>query len=369
MKRLLLVGAGHAHALVLRDWAHRPLPGIELTVVSPQAYAPYSGMVPGWLAGHYRLEHIGIDFERLAAHAGARWQVGELHALDADRRIATLADGQGLDWDLLSVNVGSTLRPPAAPAGTTGPVMLPLRPLVRLLHDWPAWLQRWQQAPASRPLHVTAVGGGAAGVESLLAALVRLRALHPQRRVQGRLVTQGTTLLPGFAPCAVRAAQAALSRAGVELRLATPWHESLAADTDAVLWATGAEPHDWQLDTTRRGGLAADACGFLRIDAQLRSVSHPAVFAAGDCAAFVPPLPKAGVFAVRMGPLLANNLRAALGDGRAAAYEPQRRFLALLATGDGRAIASRGRLGTEGRWVWHWKDHIDRGFVARFADG
>ncbi|MBX3599910.1 MAG: FAD-dependent oxidoreductase [Rubrivivax sp.] len=373
MKRLLLVGAGHAHALVLLDWMRRPLPGVDVTVVSPQAFAPYSGMVPGWLAGRYRPHEIGIDFEQLAARAGARWQAGELHALDADRRMATLADGQVLPWDLLSLNVGSTLRPPlpsaAAAGGGDGPAVLALRPLVRLLHEWPAWLQRLQPAPATRSLHVTAVGGGAAGFESLLAVLTRLRALRPQRHVSGRLVSQGRELLPGFAPRAVRAAHEALARAGVELRLATPWHDGLAAGTDLVLWATGAEPHDWQADPARRGGLAADERGFLRVDAQLRSVSHPAVFAAGDCAAFVPPLPKAGVYAVRMGPHLARNLRAALGDGRAADYLPQRRFLALLATGDGRAIASRGLLAAEGGWVWRWKDHIDRGFVARFSGG
>lgn len=367
MKRLLLVGAGHAHALVLLDWLQRPLPGVELTVVSPQPFAPYSGMVPGWLAGHYRHEQIGIPFDRLAARAGARWLAGALHTLDADRRVATLADGTALSYDLLSLNVGSTLRPPSLATEGATPTVLALRPLVRLLHDWPAWLQRAQQAPAARPLHVTAVGGGAAGFESLLAVLARLRALQPRRLVGGRLVTQGDALLPGFAPRAVRAAHAALAHAGVELRLATSWHDALAAGTDLVLWATGAEPHDWQADPALRGGLASDERGFLRIDAQLRSLSHPSVFAAGDCAAFAPPLPKAGVYAVRMGPLLARNLRAALGDGDVADYVPQRRFLALLATGDGRAIASRGGLGAEGRWVWRWKDHIDRGFVERFA--
>lgn len=368
MKRLLLVGAGHAHALVLLDWLRRPLPGVELTVVSPQPFAPYSGMVPGWLAGHYRHEQIGIHFDRLAARAGARWLAGELHRLDADRRVATLADGATVPFDLLSLNVGSTLRPPPLASQGSAPTVLALRPLVRLLHEWPAWLRRAQQAPAMRPLHVTAVGGGAAGFESLLAVLARLRTLQPQRPIQGRLVTQGETLLPGFAPRAVRAAHGALARAGAELRLQTRWNDSLAAGTDLVLWATGAEPQDWQADPARRGGLASDERGFLRIDAQLRSLSHPPVFAAGDCAAFAPPLPKAGVYAVRMGPLLARNLRAALGDGSAADYAPQRRFLALLATGDGRAIASRGGLGAGGRWVWRWKDHIDRGFVTRFAE-
>jgi NADH dehydrogenase FAD-containing subunit len=137
-----------------------------------------------------------------------------------------------------------------------------------------------------------------------------------------------------------------------------------------VLWATGAEAHDWQRDPGRRGNLAVDGQGFVCIDAQLRSLSHPQVFAVGDCASWADEaLPKAGVYAVRMGPVLANNLRGSLGAASAAppqAYRPQRRFLALLATGDGQAIASRGPLGAEGRWAWRWKDRIDRRFLAQF---
>ena len=169
-----------------------------------------------------------------------------------------------------------------------------------------------------------------------------------------------------MAPAAVRAAQRALVRAGVTLQLGTAWSEHLAAGSDLVLWATGAEAHAWQRDAARRGGLAVSERGFIRIDPLLRSVSHPQVYAVGDCAEWASPLPKAGVYAVRMGPVLTRNLRAALGQGSAAAYVPQHRFLALLATGDGRAIASRGGFGTSGRWVWRWKDHIDRSFVRRF---
>ena len=105
--------------------------------------------------------------------------------------------------------------------------------------------------------------------------------------------------------------------------------------------------------------------GFIRIDALLRSVSHPAVYAVGDCAAWTDPLPKSGVHAVRMGPVLSHNLRAALGAGTAIAHTPQRRTLALLATADGSAIASYGRWSAHGRWVARWKDHLDQQFLDR----
>jgi pyridine nucleotide-disulfide oxidoreductase family protein len=363
MTRLLLVGAGHAHAQVLQGWIGAPLAGVELVVVSPGALAPYSGMVPGWLAGTYRFEEICIDFAALARAAGARLVLDELVALHPQRRQVCLAGGAVLDYDVLSLNVGSTLHPPA----DAGARMLSLRPLAKLRTAFEALLEAPPRPAAAPPRRVVAVGGGAAGVEALLAVLARLRAQRPQERFEGLLVTRSDALLPGMAPGTVRAVQRALAHAGVRVRTGTGWDAAAAAALgvgadDLLLWATGAEAHGWQRDS----GLAVSARGFIRIDAQLRSTSHPRVHAVGDCAEWSEPLPKAGVYAVRMGPVLSRNLRAALGEGVAAAYEPQRRFLALLATADGRAVASWGRLSARGRWVWRWKDHIDRSFLNRF---
>jgi len=359
MARLVLAGAGHAHAQVLLECSRAPLPGVELVVVSPQALAPYSGMVPGWLAGTYRLDEMVIDFPGLCAAAGARWVAAEVDTLDPDGKQLMLTIGEALGYDLLSLNVGSTLRPPPGEAAC----MLAMRPLSALPAAYETVLSDWSRGPTGRPWTVTAVGGGAAGVESLLAVLAvlaQLRKLRPDRPVQGGIVTSGTQLLPGLSVPARRAAQ-----------LSSRWCEAIGRSSDLVLWATGAEAHDWQRDPTRRGSLSVSAQGFVQVDQQLRSVSHPDVFAVGDCAHWEPgphALPKAGVIAVRMGPVLSNNLRAAL-DGAAGShpYRPQRQFLVLLATGDGRAIASRGPFGTSGSWAWRWKDFIDRRFIARYA--
>lgn len=367
MKQLLLMGAGHAHAQVLLDWARAPVPGVNLVVVSPHARAPYSGMVPGWLAGAYRFDEIVIDFPALCAAAGARWVGAELQSLDAPHRRVRLSTGEELPYDLLSLNVGSTLDEPVCPGAT----VLPLRPLSALHTRYAALLQTWADsaAPAAgSAFQLTAVGGGAAGFESLLAVLARLRSLQPGREVSARLLSRGAQLLPGIAPAARRAAAAALQRAGVQVQLGQGWPlDEAAPRTDLLLWATGAQAQAWQRDPQRRGALAVDGAGFVRVDALLRSVSHPQVLAVGDCAAWAQPLPKAGVYAVRMGPVLTQNLRAALGQGEPRHYTPQHHFLALLATADGRAIASRGRFGLEGAWAWRWKDRIDRGFIRRFA--
>lgn len=366
MRRLLLAGAGHAHALVLRELVLAPLAGLEVIVVSPQALAPYSGMVPGWLAGHYAFDDIVVDFPRLCAAAGARWIEGEVGGLDPARRRLRLAGGDELPYDALSLNVGSTLRPGTS---SRAPMMLPLRPLAELRVRYETLLGRLAGDGCRAPLVVTAVGGGAAGFEALLGVLARLRAMLA-RPVQGTWMSRGSELLPGISAPARRAALRALQRAGVTVQLGAAWCEASDPGSDVVLWATGAEAHDWQRDPDRRGSLAVDEHGFVRVDGRLRSDSHPQVFAAGDCASWAGrALPKAGVHAVRMGPLLANNLRAALcAPVVPQTFRPQRRYLALLSTGDGRAIASHGPFGAEGRWAWRWKDRIDRRFLARFHD-
>ncbi len=360
-QRLLLVGAGHAHAQVLRDWAAAPVPGVDLVLVSPSSLAPYSGMVPGWLAGTYRFDEICIDFAALARSAGARLLIDELVALDPQRRQVHLACGQVLGYEFLSLNVGSTLRPPAL----AGPgQVLALRPLGELHQRWEAMLANPAIAPGSQPLRITAVGGGAAGVECLLAVLARLRQRHPGQPVHGRLVTRGP-LLPGLPAGARRAALAALRQAAAEVLTDTAFDpDSPQHPSDLLLWATGAQSHAWQADS----GLAVNGAGFIGVNHHLQSLSHPQVLAVGDCAHWTEaPLPKAGVFAVRMGPVLSHNLRALLRGQALLPYQPQRRYLALLATADGSAIGAWGGLSAQGRWLWRWKDRIDRRFLARFA--
>jgi pyridine nucleotide-disulfide oxidoreductase family protein len=375
MKHLVLAGAGHAHAQVLRAWARDPLPGVQLTVVSPQPLAPYSGMVPGWLAGQYRHHEICIDVAALCRAAGAQWLADSVTQLDASRRQLWVGQGRSLHYDVLSLNIGSTLRPPDIP----GSLVLPLRPLAELSSRWQAVLSEWRQAPPQerRPLALTAVGPGAAGFESVMAAAARLRQMQPQRTVLARLVGRGDQWLNGASDGARAHARKALERAGIDLQLnqdvSVQALGSASPTGQLVLWATGAQAHEWLCDETRRGGLAVTADGFVRVDNCLRSVSHPNVLASGDCAHWDSPgpdgnegLPKAGVFAVRMGPLLTHNLRSAVSACEPRPYRPQRSHLVLLSTGAGRAIASRGGWSAEGAWVWRWKDWIDRRFLAGF---
>ena len=367
MRRLLLIGAGHAGAELLRRWAAAPPPDVELTLVSPDMVAPYSGMVPGWLSGDYDWEDCCIDFARLAGRAGAHVVVDRVVALDTVRREVLLGGGGVLGADTMVLNIGSTVRMPQRPGGQ-GPCLLPTRPLVALHDAVGALATRWGGRVKAPEL--VGVGGGSASIESLFALRRRMQEAGFAPRCT--LLTRDSELLRGLNSRARRLTRAALAQAGVVVRMGFEVQSIQPAGlqardgqvqaADLVLWAAGAAAHAWPAAS----GVEVDASGFVRIDSTLRSTSHPWLFAVGDCAAFEPPLPKAGVYSVRMGPVLAHNVAAAFAGRELRAYRPQRDQLVLLNTADGRAIASRASLAAAGRWAMRWKDWIDRGFIGRY---
>ncbi|MET0681530.1 MAG: FAD-dependent oxidoreductase [Burkholderiales bacterium] len=370
MKRLLLVGGGHAHVEVLRRFGRAPLPGVELVLVSPHRLTPYSGMLPGLVAGHYDHAAVHIDLERVSRFAGARFLTTLVAAVDPRRRVATLADGRALEFDLVSLDVGSA----AATAGVAGAAehAVGVKPVDRFLHAWDAWRAR---ARAGTLRQLLVVGGGAAGVETILAMHHRLaRETGRDDAVTCALATDVDRLLPMHPPRVQQILGRILGERGMRLHLATPAARvepgAMIAATgeripaDAIVWATGAAALPW----LRELGVALDAAGFVAVNESLQSISDERVFAAGDCATMIGhPRPRSGVFAVRQGPPLAANLHAALEGKRLARHVPQERALALISTGDRYAVASRGAWVAEGRWVWRWKDWIDRRFVRRYA--
>lgn len=368
MRRLVLVGAGHAHAEVLRALSGQARGGVEVVLVSPGALAPYSGMIPGWMAGYYGWEECCIDAAKLCRAAGARFVPGLVRAIDTAARTVQLSGGASIGYDILSLDIGATARPLAG----DGERLVAMRPLDRLRAHWDRLRAEVRALPAGTPYRVLMVGGGAAGVESLLAVRRQLAAWAPGADIRYMLASGGQSLLPGLAGRAGRLAQAHLHRHGIGFvagfdaqcidQAGVRGRDGRLLRADIVLWATGAGAHAWP----GASGLALDDRGFIRVDAMLRSVSHPEVFASGDCAGLPEPVPKAGVFAVRMGPVLAHNLHAALHGQPLKAYRPQRRKLVLLGTGDGSAIASWGPVAWQGKWVWRWKERIDRRFLARY---
>ena len=376
LRDIVLVGGGHSHVGVLRNFAMRPLPGVRLTLVCTDVHTPYSGMLPGYVAGHYDFDEVHIDLSRLTAFAGARFICAEVTGLDRVARKVMLRDRPAIGYDRLSINIGSTPQMAQVP-GADGHVV-PVKPIARFNQRWLALLERVRRHPGRTSIVV--VGGGAGGVELLLAMQHRLaNELRGLQRDPGdlcfHLFSADSAILATHNHYVRARFMAVLAERGVSVHLGAKVERVDAGrlrsaggqwlDADEIVWVTQAGGAQWLRST----GLALDKRGFMRVNEHLQSVNDPLVFATGDVASVeAKPLEKAGVFAVRMARPLTENLRRSVGDKALTRYRPQRRWLALISTGDQYAVASRGLLGFSGAWVWRWKDWIDRRFMRRFSE-
>jgi selenide, water dikinase len=360
IRDLVLIDSGHAHALVLRMWGMDPLPGTRVTVINPDPVAPYTGMLPGMIAGHYRRDELMIDLVRLARFAGARVILDRATGIDLEARLIHLAGRPPLPYDLAAIDVGITSDLPSLPGALEHAVAA--KPLGRYAAVWEAFVAN----PPARP-RVVILGAGLGGVELALASAHRLRG-------QGATVTlldRAGELLPALAGSARRVLERRLAAAGVRLRLgvrvalvrsgAVELEGGEEVGSDFTLTVTGARPHGWLAVT----GLRQEG-GFLVTDGCLRT-SDPAVFASGDCAGIAgDPRPKAGVFAVRAAKVLHANLRAALAGKPLREFRPQGDYLKLISLGERAAVAEKWGLVASGSRFWRLKDRIDRKFMAKF---
>ncbi len=397
MKRIVLVGGGHAHVHLLKVAAGRRLPGTELVLVSPHPRHHYSGMVPGYLEGRYAESELSFDLTALARAASARFHRGTATVLSLARREVTVDTGPALAFDRVSLDIGSApvglhLPGVAAHAATVRPMSraVALRDRLDLL------LER----RAKDPLSVAVVGAGAAGFEVALA--VHRRIVQAGRSARVTLVDAGDRILPDFSPRVRARAIRILDRTGIAVRLesratgVTP--DALLLDQGEELasrltvWLAGAAPPP----LLAASDLPLSTRGFLLVDAELRAVAgsavagpavpapppdagfpvadpsvagspgrRPPAWGAGDCIALegAPWMPRAGVYAVRQSPVLARNV---LTDEAPASYDPQRSFLSLMNTADGRALLRWKGIVAHARWAWWLKDLIDRRFMARY---
>lgn len=369
VRDLVFVGGGHAHVLVLRTLAMEPIAGLRITLISPASHTPYSGMLPGLLAGHYRFEETHIDLARLCQWAGVRFLQAQVTALDPVNKLLELADRPALQYDLLSIDIGSQPELDSVPGARAHAVAV--KPVAGL------W-QRWQQVEsqltgvsASNGRRLGVVGGGAGSIELVLAMAHVLRG----REISLDLWCGAPDILEGYNRGARGAVMQALIRSGVSVhrdsRVVEVEPSVLVLEDgsrhayDDLFWCTGASAAAW----VARSGLDCDPRGFLEVRDTLQSMNDDDVFAAGDIATQVAhPRPKAGVYAVRQGPVLAHNLRARLLGKPLHEYRPQRRFLSLVSLGERRATADKRAFHATGAWVWRWKDRIDRRFMNRFED-
>lgn len=363
--RILLIGGGHSHVQFLKHWARQPLPGVEVVLVSDVVETPYSGMLPGRLAGWYSDRDMHFNLPNLCSEAGAVFIHDSAVGLNAVSRVATLATYPPLEFDWCSINVGLG---PTLPLGAAGnPRVIPVKPISQLIDQWNETLS--EADDSDQPWLI--VGGGAAGFE--IAIALAMAACKCNRRCKIQLLEAGEQILPGHSARVRKRAMEILKKWCIEVRVRCAVkkvhvqiaHLSTGEDItfERMLVTTAGAAPGW----FKNSDLKLSEKGFLEVDDELRC--SPRIFAAGDCAHFSShPLSKAGVYAVRQGPVLIENLRA-LASGRAEleAYKPQRRALALLISGENRALLSYGPFVAEGEWLWRWKDRIDRGFMSMFS--
>ncbi|HCQ56921.1 MAG TPA: selenide, water dikinase SelD [Sulfitobacter sp.] len=363
---LVLVGGGHAHALVLRKWGMDPLPGARLTVINPGPTAPYTGMLPGHIAGHYGRDELEIDLMRLCRHAGARLILGAVTGIDRAAREITVEGHGAVAYDVASIDIGITAKMDLPGFAQYAVGAKPLDVYAARWREFLAAVKAGEQPP-----EVAVIGGGVAGCELAMAMAFALRQAGVQPAVT---VVEHGPQLSGMAPRTEAMLRRQMAKLGVALALDAT--VTRITDRQVILaggppipaalcvGAAGAVPHGWLAQTD----LPLHE-GFIRVGADLGVVDDAALFAVGDCAHMeATPRPKAGVFAVRAAPVLHDNLRAALSGGARRAFKPQKHYLKLVSLGGKSAVAERNGLALGGALLWQWKDRIDRKFMDQLDD-
>ena len=363
---LVLIGGGHAHALVLKAWGMNPLPGARLTLINPGPTAPYTGMLPGYIAGHYRRDELEIDLVRLCRHAGARLIMDSSLDIDQSRHEIILGSRGPVGYDIASINVGITAGLNVPGFSTYGISAKPLN----------AYADRWnifksQVVKGYTTPDVVVIGGGVAGCELAMAMAYALQAKGISPRVT---VIELGSQISGVGSKVQHQILMAMANLGIVIKTSL----KVVGVTENQVLLDGHQPIAATLCVGAAGGVAQDWItqtnipqkdGFIKVSSDLGVVGDDALFAVGDCALMANGLlPKAGVFAVRAAPILHHNMRATLTGRKRNHWKPQKKYLKLISVGEKSAIAEKMGVAIAGRLMWLWKNKIDRAFMKRLRD-
>lgn len=379
-KNLVLLGGGHSHAIVLKQFGINPLPGVNLTLITNVSHTPYSGMLPGYIAGFYDYNDCHIDLRSLARFAHSQILIDHAIALDLSKNKVICQENQPIHFDIVSIDIGSTPNTRLVPGAKD--YAIAAKPVPQFLNHWQELLTARKNNP-EQLLRLAIVGGGAGGVELALnmqSGLLKEEGNNSEF-LEIDLIQSGRELLPTHNVLVRRRLQEILISRGIQLYLGETvskiepllrrdrasyllhCESGLTREYDRVFWVTEASAAHW----LKKSGICTDNNGFILVNDYLQSLSHPQIFAAGDIATMINhPRPKAGVFAVRQGKPLYHNLCRFLQDKPLKPYSPQQQYLSLIGTGDKSAIASRGMFMWESPLLWQWKDRIDRQFMQQF---
>lgn len=372
---LVLIGGGHSHVSVLKHFAMKPLKGLQITLISRVVMTPYSGMLPGYLAGHYSRNEIHIDLNRLCRFCNAKFINATVNGLDLNQQTIHVDNHPNISYDVLSINTGSTPEIDSIEGAVKHTI--PIKPIDEFEKKWEVVKQKieeWQNGV----FKLGVVGLGAGGVEVILALEYQLskqlnKKANETVSVEFYLIGSSSTILPSHNKKVQLHFEQILKQKNIkvftnfqvktvsELGISNTDNQFIALNN--IVWVTSASAPKWP----KHSGLAVDSKGFISVNNNLQSISHFNVFSVGDVASMVNnPRPKSGVFAVRQGLPLARNLRNVLCNKPLTAYHPQQHFLSLLSGGSKTAVMSWGQWCLTADWIWHWKNWIDQRFMQRF---
>ncbi|MBA2431176.1 MAG: FAD-dependent oxidoreductase [Chthoniobacterales bacterium] len=363
MKRLVLVGAGHAHLYPLSRAREFAAAGVHVTLIAPGQFW-YSGMGPGMVSRTYEPADDTVDVEALITRNGGTFLRDEVVRIDPAARQLHLRSGATVGYDALSLNVGSEV--PMERIEGAAEFGLPVKPIKNLFD----FREAMAAGGAARLRRIIVAGGGAAGAE-VAANLWHLLAAHEPPDIT--VLHAGERLVEEATPKAAELVSRYLTSLGVKLlcgaraKTARP-HELQLEDGrclpfDHLLVAIGVRAPA----LLRESGLPCADDGSLRVNEHLQCTAHPEIFGAGDCVCFRERcLPRIGVYAVRQAPVLHGNLLAFLRGESLQVFKPQKRYLLILNLGDGTGLLTRGGFAARGRWAFWLKDWLDRRFVGRF---
>ena len=377
IENLVLIGGGHSHVIALKMFAMNAFPGVRITLITNCGDTPYSGMLPGHIAGFYTRSQCHIDLRKLASFAQAQLYVDSVTGIDLENNRVICANRPDVGFDLLSIDIGSTPATISVPGATK--YAIPAKPVGNLLQNWYDLVEKIKANPREA-VNIGIVGGGAGGVELALSMQGNLKKYDSNLEIH--LFGRDNQLMPNANSLLGNLLRDILIERGVKLHLGETvckvalkedigaknviCESGLQVECNHIFWVTQASAPKW-LEST---GIVTDERGFILVNDNLQSLSHPQVFAAGDIATMKNhPRPKAGVFAVRQGKPLFENLRRSLLGKALRKYVPQKDYLSLIGTGDGKALATRGWLTLPpSKLLWNWKDSIDGQFMKQFRD-
>jgi selenide,water dikinase len=366
-KHILLIGGGHAHIQVLHLLASLNIEKFRVTLISDVSLAPYSGMIPSFLAGVYRSEELQFDLDSICRRLGVIFINKSVVKIDTDQNLVMCMDGQSLKYDICSVNIGIRPRMISSQSQNSDQIFY-LKPISSLIGKWRLLISQFSSLESD--LDFTIVGGGAAAFEIAIAC----RRHFKNFKTKIRIVTGNKTLLSEQNIKVQKFAHESLDAHAIDCiegqRVTKICEKSLVLDDGSeiprqiVFVGVSAEAPK----LFRESKLPINEDGFIQVDEFLRVLGHSNLFAAGDCCEFTPHhLPKAGVFAVREGPVLFENIKAKILDQtHLTKYIPQKHWLSILVSGESKAILCYRNFAIRGRIAWLLKDYIDRRFMRRF---